>query len=325
MALNTVTSLNIGNASDTTLGNQVIPPKVVDTFLKVFEPNLLFRKYSEAPIAEDGYQSVIWLRPNRLTLTPAQALMDPGVTPVSTNISIDQIETKSKQYGIYVTLTDELLYRLSGKNIPSVATDLVGKNMARIMDRVVQDEVLDNATNRYFAATTSGGARAANRAALTSNNKIFSYDITDARRRLQNTFAPYFSGDGTYVCIMHPNVYFSLLTETSVGSFFDVNRYKRPERIDNADVGIYSNVKIVVSSFVKTYQSNITVYPTVIFGEQAFGASQLSAMEMITKPLGSSGTADPLNQRMTTGAKAYFSSKILQQASILVFESAGVS
>jgi N4-gp56 family major capsid protein len=123
---------------------------------------------------------------------------------------------------------------------------------------------------------------------------------------------------------MHPNVYFQLLTDgTSTGNFFDLNKYKRPENIDKASIGVRSNVEIRTSSFVKSYASTITVYPTVIFGEQAFGASQLQSMQTVTKPLGSSGTEDPLNQRMTVGAKTFFASKILQQASIIVYESAG--
>ena len=47
-------------------------------------------------------------------------------------------------------------------------------------------------------------------------------------------------------------------------------------------------------------------------------------METIVKGFGSGGTADPLNQRMTIGVKKSFAPKILNQASIVVFESAGV-
>lgn len=318
MAINTINSVNIAST-----GSTVITTNIVDRFLKVFEPELLFWKFSEAPVSEKGFASSTWIKPNRMTVTPEQALMSPGETPESTNIKLDSIEAKSKQYGIYVTLTDELLLRLEGKNIPAVTTDLVSKNMARIIDRVVQDEVLDNATTRVYAATSSGGARAANRAALTSNNKMFAYDLTEIFTTLQSNYAPFYSG-GTYKCIMHPRVYHSLLTENGTNSFFTLNQYKRPERIDNAVVGVWSNIEIYTSAYVKTYNSTISVYPTVVFGEQAYGATQLSSMEMISKPLGSAGTADPLNQRMTVGAKTFFASKILQQSAIVVFESAGL-
>ena len=121
---------------------------------------------------------------------------------------------------------------------------------------------------------------------------------------------------------MHTNVYFNLLTETGTGGFFQLNQYSRPEKVDQASVKLWSNIEIETSPFVKTYASTVTVYPTVFFGEEAYGASQLQAMQTITKPLGSSGTEDPLNQRMTVGAKTFFASTILQQASVLVFESA---
>ena len=48
------------------------------------------------------------------------------------------------------------------------------------------------------------------------------------------------------------------------------------------------------------------VYATMIFGENAYGTTELSGggLEYIVKPLGSGGTSDPLNQRATVGWKA---------------------
>jgi N4-gp56 family major capsid protein len=124
--------------------------------------------------------------------------------------------------------------------------------------------------------------------------------------------------------MMHTNVLIFLQTETGIGGFLDINKYKRPDRIDTGEIGKIGNVRIFVSPFIKTYSSNITVYPTLFIGKQAYGGSQLQSMQMIMKPLGSSGVADPLNQRMSVGAKTFFASKILQQDSIQVLESAGI-
>ena len=48
-------------------------------------------------------------------------------------------------------------------------------------------------------------------------------------------------------------------------------------------------------------------------------------METIFHPVGSAGSADPLNQRATVGAKIAFAAKVLQQNAIVRLESAATS
>jgi N4-gp56 family major capsid protein len=67
---------------------------------------------------------------------------------------------------------------------------------------------------------------------------------------------------------------------------------------------------------------NNDVYATLIFGANAYGVCPLAgnAMENIIKPLGSSGSADPLNQRATSGWKAITTTKILNDAWMIRIE-----
>ena len=64
-----------------------------------------------------------------------------------------------------------------------------------------------------------------------------------------------------------------------------------------------------------TTKAGVTLHNTVVFGADAYGLIDINgsgAVEMIVKPVGSSGTADPLNQRSTIGAKiAAFTAKVL--------------
>lgn len=318
--LNVLNSINIAAP-----GATILTTKIVPAFLKVFEPELIFWRFSEAPIDERDYSSVTWNKPQRNEVTPAAALLTPGITPVSTNQVIDSIQTSAKQYGIYSTLSDELINRMANRNLPGTISELIAANMARIIDRVVQDAVLDNAVNRFYAAPTPNGTRAANRAALTTSDRIFSQDLIEAHRRLQAApnYAPYLDGQA-YVALMHTNVYSQLEGETNTGSFIDVAKYSTPEKIVRGEIGKLFNIRIVVSPYIKTYSSTITpVYPTLFMGYQAYGATMLQGLQIIIHGLGSGGTEDPLDQRMTVGAKVFFGSTILQQASCLVFESAG--
>ena len=56
----------------------------------------------------------------------------------------------------------------------------------------------------------------------------------------------------------------------------------------------------------ETTRKAADVHATLIFGKDAYGVVDVEgngALEIIIKPQGSSGTADPLNQRGTVGAK----------------------
>lgn len=67
--------------------------------------------------------------------------------------------------------------------------------------------------------------------------------------------------------------------------------------------------------------SGAPVYSTVILGKNAFGTSGDKTVQIINKPLGSAGSADPLNQRGTAGWKGYHFMKILEQTKMLRIES----
>lgn len=321
--LNTTSSLNIALSQNTSLRGKVLPAKVVDKMLMVYEPMLQFYKYSEAPVSAVDSTSVIWIKPQQLTLSPAQATLEEGVTPESTNMNLTYIETATVQYGLFVSITDILAKKAQKLALMEKAAELVARNMGRIMDRVVQDEVLDNATQRIYAATSSGGTRPIQRSSLAAGNIMFAYDFVTMWRILASNNVPVFD-DGHYRMIIHPNVLASLKTETTIGAFLNLNQYSRPEKIDNGVLQVYSNIAIAQSSFVKTYASTIPfVYPTVAFGQEAYGASTLQPMEVIIHPFGSGGTANPLNQIMTVGAKTAFSAKTLHPDGIIVLESAG--
>jgi N4-gp56 family major capsid protein len=67
-----------------------------------------------------------------------------------------------------------------------------------------------------------------------------------------------------------------------------------------------------------------SVYSTLVIGKDAYGTTDVEGggLEFIVKQLGSGGTADPLNQRATTGWKATKTAKILTDAFILRIETA---
>ena len=67
----------------------------------------------------------------------------------------------------------------------------------------------------------------------------------------------------------------------------------------------------------------VPVYSTLIIGANAYGVIDLAngGIQNITKQLGSGGTADPLDQRATTGWKAAHAAVILSQEAMVRIES----
>ena len=66
----------------------------------------------------------------------------------------------------------------------------------------------------------------------------------------------------------------------------------------------------------------VPVYSTLVIGADAYGVTDpKSTLENITKPLGSAGTADPLDQRSTMGWKSYHLARILADEWMVRIES----
>lgn len=286
----------------------------------------MFSQFSETPISDAGTDEVIWAKMPAFNASPAQVELLDGETPPPISYTVDTIKTTSKEYGLYAVITKKMNKKVAFNLTEKIAMNL-GENMARIIDTVYQMEVVDNATNRIYASTTSGGTRAANRAAMTGiTYKMFTYDIAAAVTTLRALNSPTFMG-GHYVGILHPLVAHRISTDVGTGGRLAIKQYtvEGQGSIYRGEIGMIHGARIIVSSNIKTYASTTTVYPSVFLGKGAYGGTTLEALQTIVKPFGSGGTEDPLNQRMTEAVSVSFACKILQQNSIVVFESAGAT
>lgn len=285
---------------------------------------MVFDQFGEPPVDETSADNVVWAKFPALSFTPAQSELIDGVTPNDQAFTATTVSAASKQYGLYVIITDKLKAKALF-NVAMIAADILGDNIARIVDRVIQDEVLDNSTKKIYTATTSGGTRAVSRAALGSTNHLFTYDIACAASYLASVSAP--KRGNAYIGIAHPLVSHYIKTESGAGGWLAIKQYTvaGQEDIYKGEIGMIHGVRMIESANVKTYTSTVTVYPTVVFGARAWGTTELQSLETIVKGFGSSGTADPLNQRMTIAVKKSFATKILNDASIVVVEGAGIA
>lgn len=301
------------------------------------QPNDVHGRFGQKrPIAARSGNQIKFRRYSQLAA--ATTALTEGVTPSGSALSVTDITATLAQYGDYVTLSD--MVSLTNQDpVVTEATDVLGDQGGTTVDQVRRD-VLVAGTNVAYASAV------ANRLALV--NKIIATDLDKAIRFLKNQNAKFMKegippsdGVGTgairkaFIGIVHPDVEFDL---ESITGFKPVSDYPAQMGVMEDEIGAYKNIRFVSSTNAKVWANATTattagykatgagsndVYATLIIAAEAYGVCPLSgkAMETIVKPLGSAGSADPLDQRSTVGWKATTTTTILNQAWMLRIES----
>ena len=293
-------------------GSNYLQTYIYKNLVENFEPHLRFHDLAETPMINDGFGTVAWAKASRLTLSPSDATLTEGSTPGNTSFSYSVISATPTQYGLFVEVSDRLLRAAPTSIIENAAVE-IAQNMGRIIDQVIQTEVMAG-TNVLYSGS------AANRAALTGSNTISASDLRKAQIKLRAADAPDY--DGYYVAIMHPLVAGDLRSETN-GAYIEFAKYATPDRLFRGEVGCIHGVRVIESSNVQPFASTVTVYPTLVVGQGAYGVTQWSSLEAVYKPLGSG--QDPLNQRATIGMKIDFAAKRLHEDALVRIESAATA
>lgn len=250
---------------------------------------------------------------NRTVFTSTQAILQEGVTPASDNVNFSQVTVDMVQYGRTATITD-LAVKDSPIDMYTYTARELGRQMAQIVDDVVQTELL-TLDNTSQTQVIYGALRTTN-ALIQSTDYAKGDYFAKAAATLKSKGAPEI-GTG-YVAVAHPLVIQDLLIEngTTGAGFFEAAKYSQPEKIFNGELGKLFGIRFVQSSNINSFAGGVsgavTCYPTFIIGQEAYGIVESQAMETIIKPIGSSGTEDPLNQRGTVAMKVRYGVKILK-------------
>ena len=170
---------------------------------------------------------------------------------------------------------------------------------------------------------------ATTRATVTSAMKITKSEVQEAVRTLQSNDAMKITRmvnastgfntspiNACFVGIVSENTLYDL---KNISGFIRVEEYGSQQTAMEGEVGALDDVRFVMTTNAKIFSSagsgSIDVHGTLIMGRDYYAISRISgaALQNIVKPIGSSGTADPLNQRGTHGWKATFVAKILNE------------
>lgn len=282
-----------------------------DYLIDLVQPKLVHDQFAQThDIPKNGGKTVEFRK-----FEPLGKLLTPlveGVTPDGQSLQVSKIEATVEQYGGYVTLADMYMLTAIDNNL-LWATKLIADQAGATLDTITR-EILVGGTNVYYAGGVT--ARNAVKDVLTVD------DIRKARRALKAQNAP--TIDGYYVAIVHPDVVYDI---TSDPKWEAVKQYD-PADWYEGEIGRIDGVRFVESTEAKVIEdagaNGKSVYCTMLLGRDAYGTTKVSGggLEHITKPLGSAGTSDPLNQRATVGWKATKTAVRLVEQYMIRIESA---
>ena len=293
------------------------------------EPALVHDQFGQKrPIPQNGGKTIEFRKYS--SLPKALTALTEGVTPDGQKLNVTNITATVSQYGGYVALSDVLQLTAIDNNLMQ-ASKLLASQAGRTLDTITR-EVLNGGTNVYYCASgVTDKANLVGGSATASDNNILTVDdIRRAVRKLKAMNAPTINGD--YVAIIHPDVAYDLMSDPE---WRYPHQYVDTDNIYSGEIG-----KIAGCRFVETTEAKIwkaagaaksdtdttkeNVYGTLVMGAHAYAVTEVTGggLQHIVKQLGSSGTADPLNQRATVGWKAIKTAEILVDQYIVRIESA---
>lgn len=311
--------------ADTTL-TQVTP--AINNFydrnmLKAARPLLVHTRWGQTKDIPTKNGQVIKFRRYSL-LSAATTALSEGVTPTGSQLSVTDVTATVSFYGDYVTLTDELLLT-SYDPLLTETSDVLGQQAGNTIDQLCRDVIQAGTTVQYATGVAA-------RTDINASMKITKSEVQKAVRTLKGNDARRVmtmvsASDGfntspinaTYIGIVHPNTTFDL---KNITGFVPVEEYGNKSDVMEGEVGALDEVRFVETTNAKTFSSTVTVYGTLIIAQNAYANTRIAgnALKNIVKPLGSAGSADPLDQRQTSGWKASYVAKILNENFILRLE-----
>jgi N4-gp56 family major capsid protein len=266
-------------------------------------------------------------------LPKALVALTEGVTPDGNSLDVTTITATVAQYGDYIVQSDVLELTALDNTILE-ATKLLGRQAGLTLDTVTR-EVLNSGTSVYFCPKTTTTARdtaVVYRKDLAVTSVLTVDDINKAVAILRGRNVPTINGD--YVGIIHPFAAYQLMKDEA---WLKPHQYQDTGAIYEGEIGKIGGVRFVQTSEAKIFKlidstvannscplidgtgstsdlsNRYAVFSTLILGEGAYGTTEVTGggLQTIVKQKGSSGTADPLDQRSSVGWKAIKTAEIL--------------
>lgn len=257
------------------------------------------------PIPKNGGKSIEFRK--FASLPKAMTPLTEGVTPDGKNLNITAITADISQYGDYVTISDVL--DLTAIDPIGVETStLLGNQMGLTLDTVVRN-VLNGGTNVSYCpkvAADGSETEVTSRNGLDTTCQLTVKMVQQTVAKLKGQNAPKINGK--YVAIIHPYVAYALMRDPE---WVHAHTYGGTTNLFTGEIGEVAGVRFVETTEAKVFEGG--VFSTLFMGANAYGVTDIEGggAEVIVKPKGSAGTADPLDQRGSFGWKGMRTAAIL--------------
>jgi N4-gp56 family major capsid protein len=296
-------------------------------------PLLVYTKYGQVRDIprKSGTNTIKFRRYD--SLTAATTPLTEGTTPAGSQLSVTDVTADALQYGDFITITDVVDYESQDATLTEAA-QVLGEQAGDTIDQLCRDVLAAGTTVQY------ADSRAA-RLQLLASSLISVAEVRKGVRTMKGNNAKKITSmvdpdegynthpiNAAFIGICHSDTTYTLKGLTG---WVPVEEYANKADVMPGEVGALDEVRFVETTNAKNWDivngpgsTALTVHGTIILGRNAYGITRISgeALKNIIKPLGSGGTADPLNQRATSGWKATFVAKILNENSMLRIEHA---
>jgi N4-gp56 family major capsid protein len=287
-------------------------------------PNLVYIPFGQIkPMPTKEGQTINFRRFS--SLAAATTPLTEGVTPSGSALAMTQLTASPSQYGDFVEISD-VLNLTAPDPVLTEAGELLGEQAALTLDTIVRDQVCAGTSVQYAGSNVA-------RNTIAAADKLTVTEIRKAVRTLQNNKVSKLTsildasdGVGTkpiaaaYIGIVGPYGVYDLKGDSK---FVKVEEYGSRTPLLPNEVGSLDEVRFVQSTNPKIFTGagaggTVDVHICLVLGANAFGVVAPAGVENIIKGFGAGD--DPLNQRATSGWKAYFTAVILQQLAMIRIE-----
>ena len=281
------------------------------TLLARLVPTLVFAKFGQKKSIKSRSGKIIEFRKFN-SLEPA-GVLEEGVTPAGKSLSVSTITATLKQYGDYVEVSD-MLDLVGIDPVLVEAAELLGEQSGLTIDNAVRDEVCAGTNVQY-----AGGKTATNE--ITASDVMTADEVAKACATLKKANVKRLEGKH-YIGIVDPDVAYDIMKDPL---WQDISKYSGGQAIMDGEIGKLHGVRFIETTETLVKEGTVDVHCAMIIGRDAYGIPDVEGSakpENIVKPFGSAGTADPLNQRATSGWKALFTAKRLDEECMVRIECA---
>jgi N4-gp56 family major capsid protein len=288
-------------------------------FIKVAAPLLIYDMFGDrAQIPNNSSNTMVVNKVAKLGTLEGSPISE-GVTPNGQNFTTTRLEKSFNQYGGYAITTDRLQEE-TVNGITSEFNRILGEQAGETMNIVCRDDLLGSTNVRYAGAAANRDALGA---ATTSNTAeadlSFIYESFFTEK--VKPFRPMTNGSPNTSTVPTRESFPVIVPVGAIGmlegmddgngnTFSNTEKYAGQRATWMNEYGSYKHFSFILDTEASiVVNANATpqdVALGLVFGKGAYKTTTLAQGEIkrITKPLGSAGTEDPLDQRASMGWKA---------------------